>query len=162
MLIIKIIENNTMYNIQELHLSSLLPTIFNSSTQFHYTLPQVYQLFFSTLTIFIIQILTNIIWFITLILTITGLPNISHTSLWIHCLHSHQHLSSFQPCLLLETLAPNQHLHFHVSCHFMCLVSLVFEIRLNTLTFRLFIISGTHIFAYGSLILLQLPLNLLV
>ena len=44
-----------------------------------------------------------------------------------------------------------------VSCHFMCLVSLVLDIRLNTLTFKSFTVSGTQIFAYGSLILLQLP-----
>ena len=36
------------------------------------------------------------------------------------------------------------------------------DIRLNTLTFKSFITSGTHIFAYGSFILLQLPLHLLV
>ena len=44
----------------------------------------------------------------------------------------------------------------------MCIVSLVLDIRLNTLTFRFLIASGTHIFAYGSLIFLQLPLHLLV
>ena len=37
----------------------------------------------------------------------------------------------------------------------MCLVSLVLNIRLNTLTFKSFATSGTHIFAYGSLILLR-------
>ena len=31
MLIVKNIENNTMYNMQELHLSSFLPTTFTSS-----------------------------------------------------------------------------------------------------------------------------------
>ena len=44
----------------------------------------------------------------------------------------------------------------------LCLVSLVLDIRLNTLTFKSFTTSGTHIFAYESLILLQLPLHLLV
>ena len=38
--------------------------------------------------------------------------------------------------------------------------SLVLGIKLNTLTFKSFITSGTLIFAYGSLILLQLPLHL--
>ena len=42
----------------------------------------------------------------------------------------------------------------------MCLVSLVNVIKLNTLTFKTFTVSGTQIFAYGSLILLQLPLYL--
>ena len=45
---------------------------------------------------------------------------------------------------------------------FYCLVSLVPDIRLNTLTFKFFKTSRTHIFAYGSSILLQLPLHLLV
>ena len=58
------------------------------------------------------------------------------------------------------TLVSNLHLYLQVSCHFMCLVSFVFDIRLNTLTFMFLILSGTHNFEYGSLILLQLPLNL--
>ena len=70
-------------------------------------------------------------------------------------MHSHLHLSSFQHCLLLQTLASNLHLHLHVSCHSVCLVSLVLDIRF-------LITSGTHLFAYGSLLLLQLPLHLLV
>ena len=84
-----------------------------------------------------------------------------HTLLSINSLHSHQHLSSFQRCLLSQTFASNLHLHLHVPCHFMCLVSLFLDIRLNTLTFKFFPTSGTHIFVYGSLILLQLPLQLL-
>ena len=51
-------------------------------------------------------------------------------------------------------------MHLQVSCHFMCLVSVVLEIRLNTLTFKSFTIPGTQIFAYGLLMLLQLPLHL--
>ena len=43
-----------------------------------------------------------------------------------------------------------------------CLVSLVLDIRLNTLAFKFFITSGTHIPAFGALLLLQLPLHLLV
>ena len=42
----------------------------------------------------------------------------------------------------------------------MNLVSLVLDIRLNTLTFKSFIRLGTQISAYGLLILLQLPLHL--
>ena len=45
---------------------------------------------------------------------------------------------------------------------FICLVSLVLDIKLNTLTFKSFITSGIHIFVYGLSILLQLPLHLLV
>ena len=44
----------------------------------------------------------------------------------------------------------------------MCLVSLLIDIRLNTLTFKSFTTSGTHISANGSLILLKLPLHSLV
>ena len=44
----------------------------------------------------------------------------------------------------------------------MNLVSLVLDIRLNTLTFKSFTASGTQIFEYGLLILLQLPLNLFI
>ena len=44
----------------------------------------------------------------------------------------------------------------------MYLVSLVNVIKLNTLTLKYFTVSGIQIFAYGSLILLQLPLHLFV
>ena len=87
---------------------------------------------------------------------------LSHIPLSINSLHSHRYLSLFQRCLLLQTIASNLHLHLQVSCHFICLVSLVLDIKLNTLTFEFFTTSGTQIFAYVSLILLQLPLHLLV
>ena len=87
---------------------------------------------------------------------------LSHTPLSINSLHWHQYLSSFQRCLLLQTLASNLHLHLHVSCRFMCLVLVVLNSRLNTLTFKFFRTSRTHIFAYGLLKLLQLPLHLLI
>ena len=54
------------------------------------------------------------------------------------------------------------HMHLHDSCHLICLVSLVVVIRLNTLTFKFYITSGTQILTYGSLILLQLPLHLFI
>ena len=47
-------------------------------------------------------------------------------------------------------------------CHFMCFVSLVLDIRLNTLIFKSFTVSGTQIFGYGLLMLLQLPLHLFI
>ena len=59
-----------------------------------------------------------------------------HTPLSINSLHSHLHLFLFQRCLLLQTIASNLHLHLHVSCHCICLVSLVLDIRLNTLIFK--------------------------
>ena len=53
-------------------------------------------------------------------------------------------------------------MHLHVSCHVIDLVSLVNDIRLNTLAFKFFTASETQILAYGSLILLQLPLHLFI
>ena len=84
---------------------------------------------------------------------------LSHVYLLINSSHSHLHLSLFHLCLLL-TLASNLHLHSQVSCHSVCLVSLVRGIRLNTLAFMFLTTSGTQNFAYRSLILLQLPLHL--
>ena len=51
-------------------------------------------------------------------------------------------------------------MHLQVLRHSICLASLVLGIRLNTLTFKSFTVSGTQVFAYGSLMLLQLPLHL--
>ena len=87
---------------------------------------------------------------------------LSHIPLSIIYFYSHLDLSLFRCCLLLQALLFSLHLHLHVSSHSMCIVSLVLDIRLNTLTFKFFTTSGTHIFAYGSLILLQLQLHLLV
>ena len=52
-------------------------------------------------------------------------------------------------------------MHLHVLCHFIDLVLLVNDTKLNTLTVKYFTVSGTQIFAYGSLILLQLNLFIL-
>ena len=68
---------------------------------------------------------------------------LSHIPLSINSLHSHPHLLSFHRCLLLQTIASNLHSHLHFSCYSINLVSLVLDIRLNTLTFC--IISGTQI-----------------
>ena len=64
--------------------------------------------------------------------------------------------------MLLRTLPSSLHLNLHIPWHYMGFVLLVLDMRLNTLTFKFFITSGTYIYACGSLILLQLPLNLLV
>ena len=53
-------------------------------------------------------------------------------------------------------------MHLHVSCHFIDLVSLVNDTRLNTLTFNFFTVTETQILAYGSLILLQLPIHFFI
>ena len=51
---------------------------------------------------------------------------------------SHLHLSSLQRFLSLQALPFSLHLHLHISCHSMCLVLLVIDFRLNTLTFKFF------------------------
>ena len=56
-----------------------------------------------------------------------------HAPLSVNYLHLHLYLSLFQYCSVLQTTASNVHSHLHVSCHFMCLISLVLNIRLNTL-----------------------------
>ena len=87
---------------------------------------------------------------------------LSHVPLSINSLHSHLHLSLFYFCLLLHIILSNLHMHLHFSCHFIDLVSLVLDNRLNTLRFKFFITSGTRVFEYGSSILLQLPLHLFI
>ena len=72
---------------------------------------------------------------------------LSHTPLSINSLHSHRHLSSFQRCLLLQTLESSLHLHLHFSCYFMCLVSLVLGIRLDSLTLN-FLQHQEHTFLH--------------
>ena len=149
MLIVKNIEKSTMYNIQELHLFSFLSSIFTSSS------------------IFSVHLSTNLstCLFLHLHFSYSKYPPtshdlshphsqllrfqaypLSHTPLSINPLHSDQHLSLFQRCLLLQTIACNRHIHLHVSWHFICLVSLILEIRLNTLTFKSFTTSGLHFF----------------
>ena len=59
----------------------------------------------------------------------------SHIPLSINSLQSHRHLSSSHLCLLFQTLESNLHLHLQVLCHSISLVSLVLDVRLNTLTF---------------------------
>ena len=163
MLIAKNIEKNTTYSTQEPHLflcssifiSSIVLT--HSSTNLSINLFLHFQFLkskYSPKSHGLPHSHSQLLGF--------QINSLSHTPLSINSLHSHLHLSSFQRCLLMQTLLSNLHLHLHVSCHFMCLVSLVLDIRLKTLTFKLFTASETHIFAYGSLILLQLPLHLLV
>ena len=69
---------------------------------------------------------------------------LSHLHLSINFLQSHLHLSLFQLCLLLKTLASNLNLQVQFSCQDSCLVSLILDIRLNTLTFMSLTKSGTH------------------
>ena len=84
----------------------------------------------------------------------------SHLPLPINYLRSYLHLSLFQGCLLLETLASNLHLQVKVSWQDACLVSLILHITLNTLIFMSLATSVTHNLAYRSLILLQVSLHL--
>ena len=100
-------------------------------------------IFFSTFTTFTVEILSFVMSHSQLL----GFQNnpVSHIPLSINSLHSHLHLSSFQRCLLLQTLASNLHLHLQVSCHSLCLVSLFLGIRLKMLTFIFLTKSGTQI-----------------
>ena len=104
----------------------------------------------------------------------------SHCKAWSYMKKKHKKIKAYRKslykeltvnrCLLildlkpfasnLHTLAFNLHLHLQVSCHSMYLVSLVLDIRLITVTFMFLTTSGIENFAYGSLILLQLPLHL--
>ena len=164
MVIVKSIDNNTIYTVQKLYLCFFL--VFRQAYfgQFHF--------FNSFSTVHSSTNLSNI-FFLHLQFSQSKysptshdlshphlqLPGfqinpLSHSHLSINYLHSDLHLSSVQRCLLLQTLPSNLHLHLQVSCHSMCLVSLVLGIRLNTLTFKFFITSGTQIFAQRSLILL--------
>ena len=123
-------------------LVSLLP-------QFLYILQLICQFFFYfffALAVFTVQIFTYITEFITFTLTITGIPNkffITHS--FINQFFTFTPAFVIIPALFIVTLGSNLHLHLHVSCHSIYLVSLVLEIRLNTLTFKFFITSGTQI-----------------
>ena len=53
---------------------------------------------------------------------------LSQLPLSINSLHSHLHLCVFHLCLLLQTLESNLNLPMQVSCHLICLVSLVLDV----------------------------------
>ena len=106
----------------------------------------IFFFFFFALAVFTVQIFTYITEFITFTLTITGIPNkffITHS--FINQFFTFTPAFVIIPALFIVTLGSNLHLHLHVSCHSIYLVSLVLEIRLNTLTFKFFITSGTQI-----------------
>ena len=171
--------NNAMYSVQEphnfykhspeLHSMKLHPKshykAFYFHQYFHYILQLIYQLtFFYTYNFDNLNILQHHTIYHTHTHNLLGfqINPLPHIPLAINSLHSHLHLPSFHLCLLLQTLASNLHLHAQVLCHSICLVSLVLDIRLNTLTVMFLIVSGTHNLAYGSLIVLQLPLHLFI
>ena len=121
MVIIKNMQNNTMYTIQELHsficsfsLSIFITSIFSVHSSTNESIN-----FFSTLTIRIIEIFTNITRFLTFAITNTRIkkyPSL-HTPLSINSLYSHLHLSSFHRCLLSQIILSNLHIHLQVSFH---------------------------------------------
>ena len=154
-----------MYSMQELYLflCSFLLVIFTSSIFSVHSLTSLSASFFLHLQLFIIYIFQNITCFITFTFTITKILS--------KCFMTYTFINQFfgfTPTIIINprlffvaNTRIKSNLHLHVSCHFMCLVSLVLDIRLKTLIFNFFT-SGTHIFAYESLILLQLSLYLLV
>ena len=175
MLIVKIIENNAMYSVQEHHLY-----LFSSSVECNFVKVMLASFVFSIFSVpSSINLSTNSFLHLQFSQSkyspashdlshshsqLLGfqINPLSHIPLSSNSLHSHLHLSSFQCCLLLQTRASNLHLHLHVLLYSMCLVSLVLAIRLETVTFKFFATLRTPIFAYGSLILLHPPLHLLI
>ena len=83
-------------------------------------------------------------------LTVTRIPNKSFIAYtFINQFFAFTlHLSSFQCCLLLQTLLLILHLYLHVSCCSIRLVSLVSDTRLNTLMFKFFTTSGTQFYTW--------------
>ena len=149
MLIVKIIENNTMYSMQiDLHTllcsNKVISAIFvssifsvHSSTNLSTNIfphQQFSQSKYSLTSHDLSNSNSQLLGF--------QINHLLHTPLSINILRSRLHLSSFHLCLLLQALASRLHLHLQVSCHFMGLVSLVLDIRLNTLPFMFLITSG--------------------
>ena len=170
MLIVKIIESNTMYSMEELHFclflfsDMVIVASFTSSTVSVHSSTNLSTNFFLHLQFSQSKYSPTSHGLSHLHSQLLGfqINPLLHTPLSINSLHSHLHLSLFQRYLLLQKLASNLHLHLQFPCHSMSLVSLLLNIRLKTLTFKFFTTSGTHIFTKGSLILLQLPLHLLL
>ena len=168
-LIMRNMANNTMYIVQEFHVfvfNGIAFTVLKIISS-----PSIFSLHSSTSLLTTLFLHLQYLWSKYCFMShgsshshsqLIGLKinYLSHIPFSINYLHSHPHLSSFHLCLLLQTLAYNLHLHLQVSCHSMCLVSLVLDIKLNTLTFLFLTTSGTHNLAYESLIVLQLTLHL--
>ena len=124
MLIVRIIQNTTIYTVQELLLCSFsfsfstISSIFsvhsstNLSNNFFLHL-QFSQSKYSPILQDLSHLHSQLLGF--------QINPLSHTPLSINSLHSHLHLSSFQRCLLLQTFLSKVHLHLQVSCHSICL-----------------------------------------
>ena len=126
MLIVKIIENNTMYSVQELHLcilsTELDSAIFTSSIFSVHSATNLSTNFFLHLQFSQSKYspISHDLSHSNLQLLGFQIDPLSHIPLSINSLHSHLHLLPFHRCLLLQTLASNLHLQLHVSCHSMC------------------------------------------
>ena len=151
-----------MYNMQELHL--ILFSLFLLLQQFQYILLLVYQLiFFYTYNFYNLNILQHRI-IITFTLTITRIPNISSiTSAFINQFFTFTAAFIIIPNLFIITNTCIQSIYTltrFMSFYVSCFISSWYQIEY--LNIYIFTASGTHMFPYGSLILLQLPLHLLV
>ena len=128
-----------MYSVQDLHLFSCLfsLTISTSSTFFIHSLISLSTNFFLHLQFewSNCSFVTNDFSHSHSQLLVFQINTLLHTPFPINSLHSNMHLSSFQRCLLLQTLASSLHLHLHVSCHIICLVSFVLDWKLWYLNF---------------------------
>ena len=151
-----IFHNYLEWNYKSFYLSATALDVIPSHRYFHYILQLVYQLnFFYTYSFYNLNL-----QFTFTIARILVRSFITHS--FVDQLFAFTSAFIFTPSLfIITTLASSLHLYLQVSCHFMHLVSLVLEIRLNTFTFMFSLTSGTHNFVYGLLILLQLPLHLL-
>ena len=136
-----------MYSMQELYLflCSFLLVIFTSSIFSVHSLTSLSAIFF--LHLFTIYIFQNITSFITFTFTITKILN--------KCLMTYTFINqffAFTPTIIIiprlfivANTRIKSNLHLHVSCHFMCLISLVLDIRLKTLTFNFFTSGHTFL-----------------
>ena len=125
MFIVKIIQNNTMYSVQELHfcifLTDLHSAIFTSLTVSVYSSISLLNNFFLHLQFSQSKYSPTSHYLSHPQLVEFQINSLLHTPLPINSLHSNLHLSSLQRCLLLQILASDLHLHLYFSCHSMAL-----------------------------------------
>ena len=135
MLIVKIIKNVQCARRFELIfiLSQNCSCYFNVINIFSTFFDQFINYFFSAFTIFIMSPTSHDLWYSHSQLLGFQIIPLSHASLSTNSWHSHFHLSLFQRCLLLQTLALNLHSDLHVSWNSIYLVSLILDFRLNIL-----------------------------
>ena len=146
------------------HYFVLLLLLFSLHQYFQYIPQLIYQLTFLYTCNFPSLNTLQITWYITFIFTINWIakkPLITFYFInWFFTLTSA--FITIGSLLSFGTLASNLHLHLQVSGHIMSLGSLILGIRLDILMFMFLTTIGTHVFEYGSLLLLQLLLHFFI